>query len=154
MSPVTDHELCGSVGGSGVCAGQGAVQRTQPCNAVWMYRRHRGPAARRLPAVLPVSRPLRQDGCAAVPRESGEIVESPSLCLLLFVFMCRVFVCTGEVRAQRLFAHIATQKVLISGGRTFQVFYLSNTRNTKDSHTAVKHSNIVPGQILYQASVH
>lgn len=76
MSPVTDHELCGSVGGPGVCAGQGAVQRTQPCNAVWMYRCHRGPAARRLPAVLPISRPLRQNGCVEIPRESGEIIES------------------------------------------------------------------------------
>lgn len=67
VSPVTDHELCGSVGGTGVRAGQGAVQRTQPCNTVRMYRCHRGPAARWLPAVLPLPRPLRQDGRAAVP---------------------------------------------------------------------------------------
>lgn len=66
LSPVTDHELCGSVGRPGVCAGQGAVQRTQPCNPVWMYRRHCGAAARWLPAVLALPRPLRQDGRATV----------------------------------------------------------------------------------------
>lgn len=77
MSPVTDHELCGSVGGPGVCAGQRAVQGTQPCNPVWMYRCHRGAAARWLPAVLPLPRPLRQDGRAAVPWESGEIIGCP-----------------------------------------------------------------------------
>lgn len=75
MSSVADHELCGSAGGPGICASQGAVQRTQPCNSVWMYRRHRGPAARRLAAVLPVPRPLRKDGGAAVSGESGKIIE-------------------------------------------------------------------------------
>lgn len=72
---VTDHELCGSVGGSGVCAGQGAVQGAQPSNPIWMYRRHRGAAARWLLAVLPLPRPLRQDGSSSVTRESGKIVK-------------------------------------------------------------------------------
>lgn len=52
LSPVTDHELCGSVGGPGVRAGQGAIQGTQPCNTVWMYRCYRGTTARWHPAVL------------------------------------------------------------------------------------------------------
>lgn len=75
LSTVTDHELCGSVGGSGVCAGQGAVQGAQPRNPIWMYRRHRGAAARWLLAVLPLPRPLRQDGSSSVAWESGKIVK-------------------------------------------------------------------------------
>lgn len=71
VSAVPDHELCGSVGGSGVCAGQGAVQGPQPCHPVWVHRRHCGAAARWLPSVLPLPRPLRQDGSASVTRESG-----------------------------------------------------------------------------------
>ncbi|KAI4830875.1 hypothetical protein KUCAC02_002478 [Chaenocephalus aceratus] len=35
-----------------------------------MYRCHRGPAARWHPEVLPLPRPLRQDGCAAFQREN------------------------------------------------------------------------------------
>ena len=80
LCPVADHELCGSVGGPGVCASQGAVQRSQPRNTVWMHRCHRGAAARWLPAVLPLSRPLRQDGRPAIPWKTGEIrVLAPSL---------------------------------------------------------------------------
>lgn len=45
LSLVVDNELCGSAGGPGVCAGQGAVQGAQPCDPVWMYRRHCGAAA-------------------------------------------------------------------------------------------------------------
>lgn len=71
VSAVTDHELCGSVGGSGVCAGQGAVQGPQPCHPVRVHRRHCGAAARWLPSVLPLPRPLRQDGGASFTRESG-----------------------------------------------------------------------------------
>lgn len=74
FSSVSDHELCGSAGGPGVCAGQGAVQRPQPCNSVRLYRRHRGPAARWLAAVLTVPRPLRKDGSAAVAGESGKTI--------------------------------------------------------------------------------
>lgn len=67
LPPVTDHELRGSVGGPGVRAGQGAVQRTQPGNSVRMYRRHRGLSARWIPAVLALPCPLRQDGCSTLP---------------------------------------------------------------------------------------
>lgn len=66
LAPDSDHELCGSVGRPGVCAGQGAVQGTEPCDPVGMYRRHRGAAARRLAAVLALPRALRQDGRAAL----------------------------------------------------------------------------------------
>lgn len=66
-----DYELRGPVSGPGVCPGQGAVPRTQPCHPFWLHWCHCGEAAWWVPAVLAVPRPLRQDGCPPVPRESG-----------------------------------------------------------------------------------
>lgn len=125
LSPVTDHELCGSVGGPGVCAGQGAVQRTQPCDAVWMYRCHRGPAARWLPAVLPLPRPLRQDGCAAVTWESGEIIERPYLWLSFSLFICMYRILCVQViwEFKSVVEHWSIGSI--------QVFYLSKSSNIK-----------------------
>lgn len=71
----SDHELRGSVGRSGVCPGEGAVSRPQPCHPVGLHRRHRGEAARWLPAVFSLPRPLRQDGRPPVARESGRDIE-------------------------------------------------------------------------------
>lgn len=67
----SDHELRGSVGRSGVCPGQRAVSRPQPRHPFRLYRCHRGQAARWLPAVFSLPRPLWQDGCPPVTRESG-----------------------------------------------------------------------------------
>lgn len=68
----SDHELRGAAGRAGVCAGEGAVPRAEPRHSLRLHRHHRGAAARRLPAMLPFPRPVRQDGRAPLPGESGE----------------------------------------------------------------------------------
>lgn len=68
----SDHELRGSASRPGVCPGQRAVPRPQPCNPFRLHWRDCSETARWIAAVLAFPRSLRQDGCAAVPRESGE----------------------------------------------------------------------------------
>lgn len=84
----SDHELRGAVGRAGVCAGEGAVPRPEPGDALRLHRCYRGASSRRLPALLAFPRPLRQDGCAALARETGE-----QLMILAFYFTFVAIIC-------------------------------------------------------------